>query len=431
MARLDLSIPYLPRKEQAPFHKSRARFRYLRGGVGAGKTIAGAADAIVLAVVNSGFDGMVIAPSFPLLKRVTLRTLLKLLPRKLIRDHKKVDRYVELCNGSRIYYGSSDRPESLEGSNLAWVWLDEARYTSKEAWEVIVARVRAPNAPRQSILLTSTPTRGWLYEVFESGREDTAQFVVPTASNHYLPPEYLASLQASYSAALFRQYVEGDWGSDENAVFPEFRLDRHVCEIATVEGHPVDVLFDPGYRRASVAFAQYFPRCPIHRTDGCLHVVGEWHPENTPTERIAPVVGALFERQRWRRGRVITDPAANAASVTVGYSDVDVWQSEGWQVDWPTSAAQRAIPNGIELMRSLLSPTTGNPRLWLSSTLREDPSRRGLIAALEGSTYPPPKGGKPISDVPVKDGLLDHSRDALRYGLVTLFPPVQSRIVIV
>lgn len=424
-------VPYRPRLEQKPFHKSTTRIRYLRGGVGAGKTIAGAAETIRLAVENSGFDGMVIAPSFPLLERVTLRTLLRLLPKSLIRERKKVERFVELHNGSRIYYGSADRPESLEGSNLAWAWLDEARYASKEAWEVILARVRAPNAPRQSILLTSTPTRGWLYETFESDRTDTAQFVVPTASNHYLPPEYLATLRASYSDALFRRYVEGDWGADEHACFPEFRLDRHVLEIETQEGYPVDVFFDPGYRRASVLFVQHYPRCPTHRVDGCVHVIGEWHPENTPTERIVPVVSALFERKRWRRGRVITDPAANAASVTVGYSDVDVWQGDGWRVDWPTSAAERAIPNGIDLIRSLLSPVSGSPRLWLSSTLREDGSRRGIISALEGSTYPEPKGNKPLKDIPIKDGLLDHSRDALRYGLVTLFPPVQSRIAIV
>jgi hypothetical protein len=190
---------------------------------------------------------------------------------------------------------------------------------------------------------------------------------------------------------------------------------------------PVDVFFDPGYRRASVLFAQHLKRCPSHQSEGCIHIIGEWHPSNTPTERIVPTVGQLFERQGWRRGVVYSDPAANAANVTVGYSDIDVWQSAMWRTSFPTTPAERAIPNGIEQIRSLLSPVDGPPRLWLSSSLRSDLSQRGIVATLESSEYPDAKHNKPVSDQPVKDGILDHSRDALRYGIVSLFPPVQSR----
>jgi len=239
-----LVIPYKPRAEQKPFHKNTSRIRLLRGGVGAGKTIAGAAESIRLALENPACDGMIVAPSYHLLERVTIRTFLKLLPKSLIRERRKVDRYVELINGTRVYFGSADRPETLEGSNLAWAWGDEARYFSREAWEVLLARVRAPNAPRQSIILTTTPSRGWLQQQFENTDADVAQFIVPTASNHYLPPEFLATLKASYSDALFRQYVGGEWGTLEHAVFPEFSRDRHIVDLP-ISDAPVDVFFDP------------------------------------------------------------------------------------------------------------------------------------------------------------------------------------------
>ena len=428
---MNLTIPYKPRPEQRPFHKSSARVRLLRGGVGAGKTIAGAAESIKLSVLNPGCDGMVIAPTYPLLHRVTLRTVLKLLPPELIVEHKKIERYIELLNGSRIYYGSADRPDTLEGSNLAWAWGDEARYWRREAWEVLLARVRAPGAPHQSIILTSTPSRGWLQQQFESSDADVEQFVVPTASNHYLPPEYLETLKASYSEALFKQYVGGEWGSLENAVFPEFSRDTHVTAFDIMAGTPVDVMFDPGYRRPAVVFSQHFERCHQHQTEGCLHLIGEWHPENTPTQRIVPTVSRLFERQAWRRGVVYSDPAAASANITVGYSDVDVWEAAGWRVEYPTDPASRAITNGIEQIRSMLAPVQGNPRLWLHESLKRDPSKRGILASLEGSEYPEPKDGKPVDDKPTKDGILDHARDALRYGVVSLFPPPASRFEIV
>jgi hypothetical protein len=426
-----LTIPYKPRAEQKPFHKNRARIRLLRGGVGAGKTIAGAAESIRLAIENPECDGMIVAPSFPLLERVTVRTILRLLPKSLVRERRKVERYIELINGSRIYYGSADRPETLEGSNLAWAWGDEARYFSQEAWEVLLARVRAPSAARQAIILTTTPSRGWLQQQFENTTADVAQFVVPTASNHYLPEEYLATLKASYSEALFRQYVGGEWGTLEHAVFPEFSRDRHVVDLEVDLAHAVDVLFDPGYRRASLLFVQHFDRCKAHGHEKCLHVVGEWHPSNMPTARIVPTVGKLFERQAWRRGTVFTDPAANAANVTVGYSDIDVWEAAGWRTFFPTTPAERAIPNGIEQIRSLIAPMEGAPRLWFSSDLRNDQTKRGIVISLESSEYPEAKHGRAVSDTPIKDGTIDHSRDALRYGVVSLFPPAQSRFHIV
>ena len=79
-------------------------------------------------------------------------------------EHNKGQRFIEIVGGGRVYYGSADRAETLEGANVAVVWGDEARYWKRVAWQIVQARCRDPKARRLAILLTTTLSAlsGWL-----------------------------------------------------------------------------------------------------------------------------------------------------------------------------------------------------------------------------------------------------------------------------
>src|SRR5690242_20520996 len=96
---------------QWAFVTCRRRFSFYVGGVGAGKTHAGAVRAIVRALDQPGSLGLVGAPTYAMLRDATQRALLALLPEASIREYRKAEERLVLLNGSEILFRSLDRPD--------------------------------------------------------------------------------------------------------------------------------------------------------------------------------------------------------------------------------------------------------------------------------------------------------------------------------
>ena len=139
---------YRPLPSQDAFHKSRARFKCFIGPVGSGKTKALCAEAVRVALKNPGRTGLLGAPTYPMLRDVTLTTLVGILEGSAIPyDLNKSAFTIRLTEtGSTILFRSLDDHERLRGTNLAWFGIDELTYTSQEAWLRLEARLRDPQA---------------------------------------------------------------------------------------------------------------------------------------------------------------------------------------------------------------------------------------------------------------------------------------------
>jgi hypothetical protein len=406
-----ITLDYSPLPHQRRLHRSSRRVRLLRGGVGSGKTRGGAVDALLLAAANPGCDGMIVAPTWGILHRTTLRSFLSAVPPSLIRAHHRGERYVELVDGSRAYYASADRPETLEGADLAWAWGDELRYWRREAWEILLARVRSPRARKPAITLTSTPAMGWMYDAFAN---DPAidDIHASTMANPHLSQEYLDALRRSYSPSLWQAYVEGEWVALEGAVFAgEFGSENIVPGLG-VNVREVSLALDFGVRHAAVIAYIAHESCPVHG-NRCIHVIDEWMPDDTPTYRLAASLGAWLEARGWRCREIVCDPAGNARSTQTGIRDTEILQRAGYDVVWTTDAAARSVRYGIDLVRSRLRPVAGRPSMFFDGVLTGDGScDRGVVSSLRGAIWD--RRGEAYE----KDGRLDHALDALRYAAI-------------
>lgn len=402
-----LSVDYYPFKQQLKFHKSKARVKLFRGGVGAGKTKAGAAEALIRALENPNVDGMIVAPFHNLLHRVTLRAFLDLCPKELVREHAKTKRAIILRNGVHVFYGSADRPETLEGSNLGWFWGDELRYWRKESYNIALARVRV-SCRRGGSFFTTTPDMGWLFSEFGGKESDGVCFEEVHCSsldNPHLPSEFHEVLKKSYSKELFEAYVKGEWVRLTGNVF-EFLDEIHIEENLFDPSLEVGVAFDPGFRKSAVLFIQKHSFCKKHNVKDCFHVIDEMMPNDHPTTQVASLIRTKERAERWKLNTIFADPAANSTQTADGMSDVKALREQGFKVLWTTDSAKRLILSGVRLIQSLLF----EKRLFFSPHLKN--SERGIITSLKNSEY------EKKSEVPIKDGIYDHARDALRYFLV-------------
>lgn len=229
---------------QRAFWRSSARFRALIGGVGSGKTRGGCVEVLRQA---PGSIGMVVAPTFPMLRDAVLRSFLDLARRGGILDSwREGTMTAQLIDGKTILFRSADDPDRLRGPNLSWFWLDEAALMDGDVWRVMLGRLRL--LPGRAWVTTTPKGHNWLYDVFvRQGSADHQVIQAPTRTNPYLPAGFLGSLQHAYDGAWLAQETEGEF-VDLDAVahfLPSIALwDACQADIAPLGAQPLILALD-------------------------------------------------------------------------------------------------------------------------------------------------------------------------------------------
>ena len=195
-------------------------FRAFIGGRGAGKTFSGAVAAMQEAGRQS-CPGMCVAPTYPNLRDYVIPEFMKRAG-GLVKKYNKADNDAELLNGSKVMFRSGDKPDSLRGPTLAWVWLDEPRNMAYEVWQIVIACLRW-NSQAGRLWLTTTPAgkSQWIYRRFVTeGTPDYELFKCASRENPYLPRELLKALEEDYGVGEWgKQELEGEFVDPEGALF--------------------------------------------------------------------------------------------------------------------------------------------------------------------------------------------------------------------
>jgi len=390
---LTISVPaewYQPQPHQLRFHTLPHRFRAFIAGIGAGKTLAGCAEALRVAVsIPTESIGMILAPTYPMLRDATMRTFFSVCPEELIATVFKSQMTVLLRTGAEILFRSADDPEKLRGPNLAWVYLDEAAMMPRRAWEIAIGRLR--REPGKA-WITSTPKgRNWIYDLFVlNPQPDYGLVRASTFDNAYLPPELTESLNATYIGKFREQELFAEFVGFEGLVYENFAPDLHVQD-RQAEWRSTVAGVDWGFNNPGVILV-------IGQDgDGNYHVLDE---EYEPRVVIAGEGDCWVKRaqalmDKWRIERFIADPSEPA--------NIQAFCDAGL----PCEPADNTVMPGIAHVASLLEPRDGTPRLTIS------PRCRNLIRELQEYVYPESSR----KDAPIKEN--DHACDALRYALYT------------
>lgn len=251
-----VEIEYAPFEKQRIFHESNHKFRAFIGGIGSGKTFAGAQEAVRICLNYSNSVGMILAPTYRMLLDVTERAFFEVLPEEMIENWSKGNHHLILKNGSEVYFRSADDPEKLRGPNLDWFWGDEAALYRAMVWKIMIGRIRKGVVDKGFV--TTTPKGfDWVYEVFEKNKTEN-HFYVRSSSreNPHLPGDFIQSLQAEYKGVFAEQEIEGLFRVFEGLVYKGFLPDTHLIDREQVPKiKDVVVGVDWGYSNPSVLLA--------------------------------------------------------------------------------------------------------------------------------------------------------------------------------
>ena len=391
-----IEIVYQPHPKQFEFHENPAKFRLFLGGVGSGKTVAGAMELLRQALQQPGSLWVVVAPSYTMLRDSSLRTFLTFTPEALIPYFNRTLLWMKLLNGSEILWRSADQPEKLRGLTIAGFWIDEAALVEEKTFLILQARLRQRGFTHRGWLTTTPKGKNWLYKYFvERDGEEYALIRCSSRDNPYLPDDFVKTLEESYSDVFARQEIDAEFVSAENRVYDSFDRSIHVRPI------PPDKVFkevvagvDWGYSNPAVIL-------PVGiDSDGRMWVLDELYQSRLTMDEL--IAQAKRLKQEYNISRFIADPSEPAFIAAFNMAGLPTWPGDN-----------SLMPGIAEISARLKVQPDGLPRLILS------PKCVHTAMEFEQYRYKETKD-KTLAPQPIK--AFDHAMDALRYVALEVSP---------
>ena len=222
------------------------------GGRGAGKTYVGAQKAGQLAWLNRGYNGLVLAPTYPMLRDAAKAAFLKACTDKgLSFKHLKTENAVILFGDTKVYFRSMDDPDKVRGLNVAWAWMDEpGQVGDREAFDVVNGCIRGEDIPEPALIITTTPSGlGWFYEVVVTeAEENRARLYRARTADNPLLGDFEKRLRRSYDPLFAAQELDAEFVNlfSGQAYWNFSPIDNvfNPRDISLVEGLPLDLCCD-------------------------------------------------------------------------------------------------------------------------------------------------------------------------------------------
>lgn len=382
MSRLDLS------PTQNEFFKSQMDYTLFCGGLGSGKTFAGAVWAMSMALKYPKTRGLITANSYKQLQRATLITMFKIMDELGVKYTYWKQEGTILIGDAIIDCVSMENYDNLRGPEYGWGWSDECAFYKKEAFDVLIARIRDRNAPCYWKGTTTPNGFNWLYTDFVE--EPLAKSTVirsKTAQNAAnLRDGYVEALSGQYDSKLAQQELDGEFVNlTSGNVYYAFDRRKH-CTSFSGDGTLIYVGLD----------FNVHPLCGVFcvQTDKKIHVVDELYLEDSNTFQAAKEV---VRRYPYQTVQIVSDDSGTKRNTAAPRTDQEILRRAGLDVMRFRNPRVKSRYNNVN-------------RLFDHGLLVVDPKCKKLIEDLEKMTYDN------------KDPMLSHISDALGYVTWKLSP---------
>lgn len=389
------NLPISLYSRQFTFIQDERSFLAFIAGIGAGKSIAGAARAISAGLGTIGTRsiatpniGMVTAPSYNVLRDATVPAFREMAGDLIAEMTASSPINATLINGSRIFFRSAHKQELLRGPSVAWWWGDEAALYHRDVWRIMIGRLRQHGKLGHAWLTTTPKGRNWIYQEFvQQQRQQYAIYKAATWMNPFIDPEYYRMLRESYTGDFARQELEGDFVAFEGLIYSEFDRETHMLTVKRPEQYAMVVAgVDWGYANPGVIVVYGVD------TDGRMWGLHEEYQRRRRIEEWAQVAQQL--QQQHGIETFFCDP-----------SEPD-FIAQFQQAFCNAVAANNEVLTGIQAVKNrLVRQKDGLPRLILSPDF--------VWTAAEFEQYQWMEHRDGLRDQPKKAG--DHAMDATRY----------------
>lgn len=375
-------------KTQMGFLEAPEEYTLFAGGLGSGKTHAGAIWAIYMALNYPGTVGLITANSYSQLRKATLAKLFELLTEFGIKFRYSKNDGTMFIGDSKIYTISMENYDLLRGIEVGWCWSDECAFYKEEAFNVLIGRIRDPEGPCQW-KGTSTPNGfNWLYEAFVEKPFASCKVIRSKTADNIanLKSSYVDDLQSQYDSRLAKQELDGEF-INLNSGKVYYNFDRNVnCKKVSDQNAAIFIGLDFNVN----------PLCGVigYIHGGSLVISREIYLENSNTFAAAKYIQGSFPHQYVR---IVADETGNRRRSSSANTDHEILRRANLDVLPFKNPPVKDRYNNLN-------------RLFEQGKIIIDPSCKMLIKDLEQLVYDN------------KDEMLSHISDALGYLAWYAFP---------
>jgi phage terminase large subunit len=379
--------------KQAEFIHSLEDYVLFCGGLGSGKTHAGALWAIVMALKYPNVKGLITANSYSQLKKATLPKVFELLTELGIPFNYKSQDGILTIEDTVIYCISMEKYDLLRGIEVGWAWSDECAFYRDEAFLVLIGRIRDKRGPCQWKGTTTPNGFNWLYKRFVEKPFKSARVIYSKTSENLrnLKEGYYDDLQQQYDSKLSAQELDGQFiNLTSGKVYHAF--DRRAHVVSTNRWRE-DIYTGLDFNVHPLCGAYVFIR------NGIIYVTKELYLEHSNTFDAAKRI-----RKDWpgEYVNIVPDETGNRRQTSSHTSDHEILRRAGLSVLYFKNPRERDRQNNIN-------------RLLEHGLLFIDPSCEKLIQDLEKITHDN------------EDPMLGHISTALGYACWHLSPLKRPR----
>lgn len=313
-----------------------------------------------------------------------------------------------ILGGSEILFGSAEKPESLEGPHLTGgVWMDEAGYMTRFAYEVAMRRTGFHAANGAQVYISTIPyVPGWLkkevYVPYTQGDPTIEWIHCRSVDNPKYPISELARARRTMRPEKFATIYLGEFHRPYGSIYPTPDDDELIYdhEVVFPHGMPDDwkcfAGHDWGWNAPTTGvWGRYDPEHDI------LYVVAEY-------EKSLGTIGDHVGE--WR--------ALGLDAIDLAFGDPanpEQWENAS-RMGYPVIKAENSINYGIDCVWDRMNTWTVDHRGQPSRRLR---IARGLHTLFDyRARYvwdTDPKDEEVLLDKPKKPQDAEHLMDGLRY----------------
>lgn len=384
--------------------QSKKRFIFMGGGVGVGKTTVGSVwHSLKAAEMGPREVALIVANTYTQLIDSTMWNVYQYYEEMGIPVEPK-----ELPKGARpfevrIYVNgrwreircrSLDHHKTISGQQVAWFWADEVWQTTKEAFDILVARIRMnPNA--QGLLTTTLDDPGtWMYKTFVENFDESLMdvFYAKTSENPYLGEEYVRSLKVLYDERSYRRMCMSEWVAlTGQLIYYAFEAGRVVSTEAEFDPY-LPILWTHDFnigegKPMSSALCQIKRGRFGSQARSELHVFDELILETSDTNDAVEEFDSRGYDERGIAGvRIYGDASGRAKDTRSKTSDYGILHDAGW-VDQRVPKANPPIRDRHNCVNGLLKNRAGDTRIKIHPRCKTLIKGLGTVKLRKGAQY--------------------------------------------